>query len=85
MVLYWPNFSLMFLIHLFLYAVVYCIRESSYQVLVRIYWKSVFYNNKFELSYANAPPNHGNHNGTWNMNESYLPKFCMQLHTFPLT
>ena len=26
MVLYWPNFSLMFLIHLFLYAGVYCIQ-----------------------------------------------------------
>ena len=29
MVLYWPNFSLMFLIHLFLYAGVYCIEQAT--------------------------------------------------------
>ena len=30
MVLYWPNFSLMFLIHLFLYAGVYCTPNLSW-------------------------------------------------------
>ena len=35
--LYWPNFSLVFLIHLFLYAGVYCTYATSNSILYYIY------------------------------------------------